>query len=271
VAGREGLPLANADAAFAAASPDGIPGGNLLVDYCHPTPAGHQLWAACIAGVMREHGCLAPTEAWVSADQAIQAAEAAALEELPEDDDLAAQAAFAEGTRAVQAGRYEEALAHYTRVIELNPANYDGYYNRGLQYQRLGQPAAARADYERAITLRPDHYQALGNLGSVLIELGQPDAALEILEQALEVNPDYVRALVNTGQAYRLLDQPAHAREALDRAVRLAPEDVNARLVRGILRLDRGDTRGGEEDLRAVLRLAPGHPQATELLRQLGR
>jgi hypothetical protein len=52
IAQQRGVLLFDAEAAFAAASTDGIPGSDLFVDQCHPNQKGHQLLADGLAAVV---------------------------------------------------------------------------------------------------------------------------------------------------------------------------------------------------------------------------
>ena len=48
-------------------------------------------------------------------------------------------------------GRYDQAIANYSRAIELNPDYVSAYYNRGNAYDNQGRYHQAIADYSRAI------------------------------------------------------------------------------------------------------------------------
>jgi len=61
---------------------------------------------------------------------------------------------IARGTIEASRGNPQKALADFTRAIHLHPTA-DGYYQRGLTYQKLDQPRLALADYDAAITSDP--------------------------------------------------------------------------------------------------------------------
>lgn len=50
-------------------------------------------------------------------------------------------------------GEYEQAIADYTKAIELDPAYAAAYYNRGLAYDGQGDTEKALADYRKALDL----------------------------------------------------------------------------------------------------------------------
>ncbi|GBG77225.1 hypothetical protein CBR_g23552 [Chara braunii] len=61
------------------------------------------------------------------------------------------------------AGNYIEAVADFTRAIELDPKNADFYHNRGFSYRKLGKFEEAISDYTMAIKLNPQHCRAYYN------------------------------------------------------------------------------------------------------------
>ena len=61
-------------------------------------------------------------------------------------------------------GRYQEALADYSKVLELYPAA-DVYNARGVVYQRMGQPAMAKQDFDLA---NDDHIPATLSVYSMI-------------------------------------------------------------------------------------------------------
>ena len=54
---------------------------------------------------------------------------------------------------AQMAGRNEEALIHYNRIIRRNPSNFRAYYNRSILLREMGMNAESATDLERALQL----------------------------------------------------------------------------------------------------------------------
>ena len=57
-------------------------------------------------------------------------------------------------------GRYEAAVRDFDRAIELDPADDDVYYQRGMARVELGEYLKAVEDFAQASMLNPDHPQA---------------------------------------------------------------------------------------------------------------
>lgn len=130
-----------------------------------------------------------------------------------------------------QAGRIEEAILAYERLLEKNPDLPDSWYNLGFlqrqarafedalhAYQRaldagvagpeevyvnraviyadhLFRPDLAELELNRALALKPDHVPALLNLGNLREDLGQRAAARDAYSRALEIDPGNMLAL----------------------------------------------------------------------------
>ena len=57
--------------------------------------------------------------------------------------------------------KYDEAIADYTKAIELKPADADAYRNRGITYNILQKYEEAIKDWKKAIELKPDYKSKL--------------------------------------------------------------------------------------------------------------
>ena len=84
------------------------------------------------------------------------------------------------GNRYSRNGAYEQAVADYTRAIQLDCSFAEAYFNRGVSYYELGMYEPAIADLTTAIELDPndDSYysrRSLAYLFTDQIELAQAD------------------------------------------------------------------------------------------------
>ncbi|MEK8144323.1 tetratricopeptide repeat protein [Streptomyces sp. M10(2022)] len=62
-------------------------------------------------------------------------------------------------------GRYEEALADYTRSIEIDALYIWAIGSRGETYQAMGRYEEALADYNRAVEIHPQYEWAIASRG----------------------------------------------------------------------------------------------------------
>ena len=71
---------------------------------------------------------------------------------------------FERGEAAFEQGRYDEAIANYTKAIQLNADDAAAYVNRGVAYGRKGLYDRAIGDFEQALFLDPKNAAAQKNL-----------------------------------------------------------------------------------------------------------
>ena len=75
-------------------------------------------------------------------------------------------------TCALREGRFEEAVAHYRRVVAARPEYAEGHSNLGVALAALGRGDEAAAHYWRALTLKPQLVEVYRNLGRLLLAQG---------------------------------------------------------------------------------------------------
>lgn len=74
---------------------------------------------------------------------------------------------LAQGDYEFEQGKYERAIANYSRALELDPNFAAAYNNRAYAYMVLEKYASALPDLNRAIELKPTYVNALMNRGDI--------------------------------------------------------------------------------------------------------
>jgi tetratricopeptide (TPR) repeat protein len=139
---------------------------------------------------------------------------------------LDADALLARAIALEDAGRTEDALEHYRRLLEQAPGHADAWHNRGLLLARLGRLAEAEQSHRRYIAAVPQSTRARADLVDVLLALGRYDAAIEALDWVIRRSPDDAGALVRRGVALACLRRFREAREVFALARRKHPDEV---------------------------------------------
>ena len=75
------------------------------------------------------------------------------------------------GNDAMGAGRYDDALGRFTRVIERDPAFAEGWNRRATLYYLMGNFDASVRDIQETLLREPRHFGALSGLGLINSEL----------------------------------------------------------------------------------------------------
>lgn len=130
-----------------------------------------------------------------------------------------------EGVILSQAGMHAEALALYTRVLQVHPDNDDLLYARSLAAERLDRLDITEADLHSILARNPEDARALNALGYTLADrTDRYEEALAYIERAYAQVPDDPAIIDSLGWVHFRLGNLELAREHLQRAYALHPD-----------------------------------------------
>ena len=209
----------------------------------------------------------------------------------PAPREEAADRLIAEGNRAENAGRVQEACERYREAVQAAPGYAKAHLNLGIGLEATGAPEPAIRSYEAALAIDPGDPFAAYNLGKLLYTRGLPAEAERLLRQSLQNRPGFPEAQVvlsrvlesqgNLGAAATALETAMRLRPddfgtlyhyagvllkqnrlneaqgALTRAIAIDPENADANYTLATLLLARGEPADAERLLRAVLKHDP--------------
>jgi tetratricopeptide (TPR) repeat protein len=209
----------------------------------------------------------------------------------------------ARATARAHYGKYEDALADFTRAIELEPKSAMVYCERSGVLFKLAriddaiddlssalqldpdndrylsvraaieiekrQWKAAIADLSRLIELNPANGGYYSERAHALAENGDPQGALADCEKAITLCPSRPEGLANRGLVYLNLKQYEQAIADCSDAIKLDPKIPEAYFIRGKAKMRSGDLAGAEVDLERAVELRPGEAAFTLALKAL--
>ncbi|KAJ1443441.1 hypothetical protein B484DRAFT_321612, partial [Ochromonadaceae sp. CCMP2298] len=97
------------------------------------------------------------------------------------------------GNAAINAKRYEEAVAAYTEALALSadgPSSHVYHSNRAAAYCHLNKYVEAVEDCEACLVMSPDYVKAYSRLGLANFFLERWEDAVAAYERAVELEPD---------------------------------------------------------------------------------
>src|SRR5262249_33620843 len=161
-------------------SEHGLTGSNLIEDYVHPTPEGHQLIAWHMWDAMERAG-------WFGAKGS---ARQELFDRILAERGSKAQSKnptwfYNQGVILHHQGQMEAAIKSYRQALLRNPNHTGALLNLGEAFTVTGQFHEAAGVSEPLVALSPDSAEAHNNLGAALIELARPRESLLHLQQAL--------------------------------------------------------------------------------------
>ncbi len=104
-----------------------------------------------------------------------------------------------QGRMLADAGQYQQAIAEYSRSINLLPSNPEPYLGRGYVYEKLGEYQKALSDYSQAITLNPTDPQAYFIRGLLYDLLGKTEEAIQDYSMTIRLKPNHADAYFYRG------------------------------------------------------------------------
>jgi predicted Zn-dependent protease len=87
------------------------------------------------------------------------------------------------GDIRLKQGRYKDAVTNFDRALALDDSYFHYYLQRGLAYEKLGNPQLAQADLQRSTQYLPTA-PALNGLGQLALKQGDTNAAKEFFASA---------------------------------------------------------------------------------------
>ena len=88
-------------------------------------------------------------------------------------------------------GQREQAIAHYSQALTLDPTKVWAYLNRGSLWYANRDYDKAMADYNQALRIDPNHAAGYCHRGDLWHRLNQYDKALIDYHQAVAIDPKY--------------------------------------------------------------------------------
>jgi tetratricopeptide (TPR) repeat protein len=132
---------------------------------------------------------------------------------------------YARGRTFEMDERREEAVADYTKAIELDSTKPAYYYHRGCVLAHpLNRDEEAIVDFERALELAPDHAAAHQSCCLSYLLVGPPATALVHAIAAVRFASDDALSHFCLGQSFNSLKCDRDSLNAFLRAVELAPD-----------------------------------------------
>jgi tetratricopeptide (TPR) repeat protein len=196
-----------------------------------------------------------------------------------------AQSAFEQGVALFDQGRYEEALPHFQKAVELDPNFARAFLYMGRSYLNLSRWLEAISPLRTALRLSPQDMQhevvpllvdAL--LGAAKLKLKQGDlpSTITLLKEVLTLHPQATQVLqqlvgviLQFGRELVSQGRFGEASAAYREATQLAPQQLEGYLGLARALLRQGEFGGALSAVKDALRLAPTNLEALALLRQL--
>ena len=166
------------------------------------------------------------------------------------------------GVACYTAGKYVEAMGHYTNAIRANPDFAYAYNNRGAVYSAIGKHDCAIEDLTEAIKLKPNDPGAYRDRGAAYFKKGVYEPAINDFTEAINLNPKDTRGYNMRGTAYNATGEHELATADFSRAIGLNPDDAEAYFGRGLASDRKKDFNSAITDYSQAIQINPDIAEA---------
>jgi tetratricopeptide (TPR) repeat protein len=157
--------------------------------------------------------------------------------------------------QAHRAGRLDEAIASYLRLLAVRPYHAELHNNLGVALRLVGKLDASVSHHRLSLSADPGNPALHSNLGNALRAANRLDEAVKHHFQSIAINRDYGEGFYNLALCLRDLGRLDEAIGCLARALALNPDNRRARTELAISWLMRGDLEQGFATYEARKRL----------------
>ena len=158
--------------------------------------------------------------------------------------------------------KHAQAIAAYRRAIELEPEVALGYINLASSLSIQDQHADAVAACERAIELQPDLAFGHYTLGTTLFYQGDRVGAVAACRRAIELDPDWGLPHHFLGDVFLDEGRLEEAAESYLRCIQLDPTDAPTHRDLGVVRLKQGKIDEAIASIRRAIELDDDNARA---------
>ena len=170
------------------------------------------------------------------------------------------------GDHYYQKGDLNQAMAEFTRALELDPGNVNVHNSLGVCYGVLGAYEKAVKIFQTAAELAPGELMPAYNIGLTNLMIGDKETALKSFLAAVEKDPDVFEPTFQVGRVYFEIGKPKKALAFLEKATALNPGNATAHRYLGLCYLDLKKEAAAIAGLKKAVQLNPNDAQALSAL-----
>ncbi|OWK63105.1 Tetratricopeptide repeat protein 13 [Lonchura striata] len=155
-------------------------------------------------------------------------------------------------------GLYDEAIRHFSTMLQEEPELVSAIYGRGIAYGKKGlhdmkNAELALFELSRVISLEPGHPEVFEQRAEILSPLGRISEALSDLTKAIQLQPS-ARLYRHRGTLYFISEDYATAHEDFQRSLELNKNQPIAMLYKGLTFFHRGLLKEAIESFKEALK-----------------
>lgn len=152
---------------------------------------------------------------------------------------------------------FEKALSLQNKVIELEPDNYQGYYNKALTLNSLEQYDEEIKLYDKVLEMEPDNAESWINKGGTLSNQGKFEDGIMCIKRGLEIAPENLIGVTNMGITLCKLGKYDESLRCYENVLRVDFNNTRAIMGKSIIYARKNQILECLSNLEKVLRINP--------------
>ena len=154
--------------------------------------------------------------------------------------------------------RYSHAIEDHTRAIELEPGASLHYASRANAYSACGEYARAIMDHSKTIELAPNSASHYSDRATAYKDMKEYDLAIQDYDKAIQLDSSIAAIIDNRGVVYNELGLPNRAIQDHQAAIDMDPHFSRAYSNRGAAYWHKGDYISAAQDFDKAIQLDGG-------------
>jgi tetratricopeptide (TPR) repeat protein len=134
---------------------------------------------------------------------------------------------FKAGESFVEAGNQKDAIAQFTKAIELNPDYLQAYVSRAEAYKAIDELQKAADDYKRALVFESSEIELYYSASEVNYLLKNYPEALDLINKGITLSPKHEEAYRLLSQIQTATEDYSNALASIDKALKLKDNPEN--------------------------------------------
>ncbi|MCK4631678.1 MAG: tetratricopeptide repeat protein [candidate division Zixibacteria bacterium] len=163
-------------------------------------------------------------------------------------------------------GNHRQAKAYLQKAFQVDSLNAALNNNLGAIYVNESNSAEAIRYYERAVAIDSTNAAYLNNLGQEYAKVGQLGKALPALYRADSLRPDQDETLLSIGSCFAASNSLDSAAHYFQKSIEAGGKTARLHYLMGSVLARMGRNEAAEKHLDHVIKIEPGHIQATQAL-----
>jgi len=166
------------------------------------------------------------------------------------------------GLALAENNKFEEAIKHFHQALSIQPNNAQTYNNLGLSLAKTGNLKEAIKHFSQALQIEPNLAEAHNNMGLAMAQNGNFEDAIRHYSKAISIKADYAEAYNNLG---RTLENQGRSEEAMNyynKALQIKSDYAEVHYNMGSLQARQEIFQEAVRHYSEALRIRPNHARA---------